>query len=58
MSQKHRTRIQNNKVYNQKKASDICHGILICNLGRKLHVRENDVSFRSEYNKSICGNET
>merc|ERR1712168_63471 len=56
MDQKSRVRIQSDKIYDEKETPNICHGILIRNSGRKLHIRESNIPLRSEHDKPLCGN--
>jgi len=57
MNQKPRVRVQNDKIYDERGTSNICHSILIRNPGRKLHIREGNIPFCSEYDKPLCGDE-
>jgi len=55
VNQKPRTRIQNNRIYDEEETPNICDSIFIRNLGRKLHVREGDIPLCSEHDKPLCG---
>jgi len=55
MNQKLRVRIQSDRVYDKKETPNICHGILIRNSGRKLHIRESNIPFCSKHDKPHCG---
>jgi len=55
MNQKLRVRIQSDRVYDKKETPNICHGILIRNSGRKLHIRESNIPLCSEHDKPLRG---
>ena len=55
MSEKYRTRIWSNEVYNERGTSNVRNSIFICNFGGEFHVCESNISVCVEYNEPYCG---
>jgi len=57
MNQKPRARIQSDKIHDEEETPNICHGILIRDSGRELHIRESNIPLCSKHDKPFCGDE-
>jgi len=55
MNQKLRVGVQSDKIYDKEETPNICHGILVRNSGRELHIRESNIPLCSEHDKPFCG---